>query len=124
MNNPVMTDIDLSVPPDTTTVPDSRTLLLQFVRLPYEQEMSFVCPRGMGDIILDRVRVRWSKLRRVAKLRGRSLRPAKMLRRGIEENPGDPNTEIVRIFKTANAVHRMLHDNLHLDELLSAEYKG
>lgn len=114
-----MNDLDLSeafAKEDQST--SSRELLLQFARLPLNGSMTFEVPAGMGDIVVSRMRVRWSKLRYVARLRGRSLRPYKMVKQAIMTDGGK---DYVTLIKADRIASRVFQDCQLLDAFAQAE---
>jgi hypothetical protein len=81
------------------TEPVARKLLQQFIRMPHETEMEFFCAKGTGRIIIQRMRVKLSRLREKVKLLGRNVQEFKMI---VEVLETQEDKDYVKLRKTKN----------------------
>src|SRR5690349_20845928 len=84
----------------------ARSILKQFVMLNFEETIAFKCIPNTGDIIIQRMRVRLSRLRTKAKKRGKVLQEFKMIKVKTEEGTFDDGKqcEVVTLKKTKNSI--------------------
>jgi hypothetical protein len=78
---------------------NARKLLQQFIRLPQDGELEFSCKAGEGRIVLQRMRVKLSRLREKAKLLGRNVQEFKMIIDLVETRE---DRDFVKLRKTKN----------------------
>lgn len=111
----------------------AKMLLRRFIKLPYGAKLEFYCLRGQGDAMIQRMRVRLSKVKKKAIASGISPQEFKMIRVNVEETvfpkegfeflAGEP-ADMVTLCKTTNSVTRASQLLGVIDEDLAAVNGG
>lgn len=114
--NVVFSDDEKKLPIATPAIAVLRTqvYLMQLLKTPMEQAFEFITPYGQGQIILQRVRVQWSRVKTQLRLKNVPFKDFKILS-DVKENK-DEWRDLVRLKRSMNG--RIEFDLRELNEIM------